>query len=103
GQGDKQGEIDQEPVNIADVSIPLSTLLQAPARVAPPHKEQESERAKEKVGRAERRALAEPWHAQDTEEIAADETAHKHEAELRMTVIDALPLCQMTLPGAMVF
>jgi len=68
-------------VDIAYISIPLSTLFKAPTRVASSHKEQEGERAKEKVGRAERRALAEPGHAQDAKEIAADETAHKEETE----------------------
>ena len=49
GQGDKQGEVDQKSVDITHVGIALGPLLQAPARIAPCHEEQESQRAKEKV------------------------------------------------------
>ena len=49
GQGDKQGEVDQKSVDITHVGIALGTLLQAPTRIAPCDKEQESQRAKEKV------------------------------------------------------
>src|SRR5262249_10252965 len=44
GQGDKQGEVDQKSVDITHVGIALGPLLQAPARIAPCHKEEESQR-----------------------------------------------------------